>query len=70
VVTIGTMVDVKIYGIAEIGDAVGYPRQTVSAWYARGKLPPPDWILKMGPVWKAETIAPWIRRRKNDDERT
>ncbi len=53
----------RLYGIAEIAQALGARRQTVAQWYQRGKLPEPDAHLAMGPVWTARTIEPWIRRR-------
>jgi len=51
----------KVYGIAEIAQALGVKRQTVAQWHHRGKLPPADEELSMGPVWFAETIEPWIK---------
>jgi hypothetical protein len=56
----------KIYSIAEIAEATGDKPKTVSQWYARGKLPKPDWLLKIGPVWKGTTIGPWISSRRRD----
>jgi hypothetical protein len=51
----------KLYGIDEIAQALEAKRDTVSKWYRRGKLPRPDAVLGIGPVWKARTIAPMIR---------
>ena len=47
-------------GIAEIARALGIPRQTAAQWHKRGKLPPPDAHLAMGPVWKVKTIEAFL----------
>lgn len=54
----------RVYGIAEIAEALNVRRQTVWAWVQRGThgIPEPDQRLAMGPVWRAETIEPWIRK--------
>jgi hypothetical protein len=54
----------KFYGITEIAEAIGQRRDTVSMWRTRGKLPQPDAVLKMGPVWTAASIEPWIKKQK------
>ncbi|HSX21146.1 MAG TPA: hypothetical protein VLE97_00035 [Gaiellaceae bacterium] len=52
----------KLYGIAEIAEALGVTRGLVAQWNFRGKLPEPDAALAMGPVWTAKTIEPWLAR--------
>jgi len=47
-------------GVAEIAQALGISRQTAAQWHKRGKLPPPDAELAMGPVWKVETIEAFL----------
>lgn len=54
----------RLYGLGEIADAIGVPAPTVTVWRNRGKLPRPDAMLRMGPVWTARTIEPWIGRFK------
>jgi hypothetical protein len=50
----------NLYGIAEIAAALGARPPTVAQWHRRGRLPQPDEVLAMGPVWYAETVRPWI----------
>lgn len=47
-------------GIAEIAAMCGMPRKTVAVWKVRGKLPPPDQDLAMGPVWERAVIERWL----------
>lgn len=58
----------KVYGITEIAQALGVKRQTVAQWHHRGKLPPADEELSMGPVWFAETIEPWMFQKQGKTE--
>lgn len=60
----------KLYGISEIAAALGQPPDKVSVWKSRGKLPAPDVVLQMGPVWTAKTIGPWIRKTLRQREVT
>lgn len=50
------------YGIAEIADAIGVNRQLVTAWRRRRShgMPEPDAELAAGPLWRGESIEPWI----------
>lgn len=58
----------RLYGIAEIADAIGEYRQTVAQWHKRGKLPPPTARLRMGPVWTGAAIERWIREQKSGEK--
>lgn len=56
------------YGIAEVADALGLNRQLVTVWRRRRShgMPEPDAELASGPLWRGETVEPWIdamRRR-------
>jgi hypothetical protein len=50
------------YGIAEIAEALGLNRQLVTAWRRRRShgIPEPDAELSSGPIWRGETVEPWI----------
>jgi len=51
---------VKVYGLTEIARALGVDPMLVAKWRERGKLPPADAELSVGPVWLAGTIEPLI----------
>jgi hypothetical protein len=55
---------VKLYGIAEIASALGERRETVGQWHHRGQLPQPTAELRMGPVWDATVIEPWMKEAR------
>lgn len=52
----------RYYGIAEVADALGLNRQLVTVWRKRRSrgMPEPDDELASGPLWRGETIEPWI----------
>ena len=53
-------VAVKVYGLTEIARALGVEAVLVAKWRERGKLPPADAELSVGPVWLAGTIEPLL----------
>jgi hypothetical protein len=61
--------DVTVYGISEIGRALGVDPALVSKWSERNKLPAPDAVLSVGPVWLAATIEPLIEAGGPDRRR-
>lgn len=45
--------------LAEISRMTGLTRTTVYSYHSRGKLPPPDRQLGIGPLWLVSTINSW-----------
>lgn len=56
----------EIMGVAEISAHAGVRPDTVHKWRTRGILPPPDWKLAMGDVWRRETIEEWLASRRRE----
>jgi hypothetical protein len=54
----------ELYGLAELCDLVGWPHNHKDR--LRAKLPPADYTLRMGPIWKASTIDRWLLNRRED----
>ena len=50
----------RAYGLTEIARALGVDPVLVAKWRERGKLPPADAELSVGPVWLADTIEPLL----------
>lgn len=60
------------YGIAEIAEALGLNRQLVTAWRRRRShgIPEPDAELSSGPIWRGETVEPWIDKVRDRRDST
>lgn len=54
---------VEYAGLAEAAEMFGFTKQVISNWRRRGDMPEPFAELKMGPVWKTETLIEWGTRR-------
>lgn len=46
----------KYMGTAEVQEALGVPRSTISRWLKRGILPQPEDLLRATPVWRSKDI--------------
>lgn len=58
-----------VYGIGEIARAISVPASRISVWVARGKLPPPTWVLDAGKVWTGDQIEAWIDEHSAGNKR-
>jgi len=56
----------RLYGLAEIAEALDMRVGTVRMWFQRGKLPPATVVLTLGHVWQGEEIESWINDRKGE----
>ncbi len=54
----------KLYGAAELSEALHVPCAKLAVWMRRGHVPEPDWRLGCGPIWRAETVAAWMRETR------
>lgn len=52
----------ELFGLAELMELTGHsPTNRVRL---RALLPPPDFTLRMGPIWTGDTVRPWLREWK------
>lgn len=58
----------RLYGLAEIAEALGVKVERVRDWREAGRLPIPTAQLRMGYVWAAEDIEWWIREQQAKGE--
>jgi hypothetical protein len=63
----------KLYNLKMIADKAHIPVQTIVAWYHRGKLPPPTWILDSGKgrgqaIWADYDIEPIFEKIDTDTD--
>ena len=56
----------KFYGIDEIAQELEARPGTVAQWYRRKKLPQPNEVLAMGPVWTERRIRPFIEAQQKE----
>ena len=54
----------ELLGLAELADMLGMKKDAVIQRVRRGRLPVPDLRLAAGPIWKAETIRPWLKEQE------
>lgn len=59
----------KLYGIREIANEIEARPETVAQWYRRGKLPEPNQVLAMGPVWTKQRINSFLIDKQKGSRR-
>ena len=47
------------YTVTEIANLYGVTKGTITAYKARGQMPPPDIQVGRTPVWKKSTLEAW-----------
>lgn len=55
----------RIYGLAELAEAIGVSQNTLKARRLRGKLPAPTEHLRCGDVWQGPEIEAWIAQHSS-----
>lgn len=48
-------------GVEEAATAANVDPPTIERWVSDGRWPPPDALLAMGPVWRAESVGAALR---------
>jgi hypothetical protein len=60
-----TISGITYWTAADVATALGVPPPRVHTWRYRGQMPEPDLRLDpRRPLWRAETLAPWIERMR------
>lgn len=65
-----SMTTPDLLGLSELADHLGLGYAATAQRRQRGQLPPPDFELKMGPIWRRETIEAWQRSHAVTKEET
>lgn len=56
------MTSSELMGPGEVAEMFGVTSVTVSRWQSGGYLPPPDYTVKLGPLWWRGTLEQWAAR--------
>lgn len=67
--TCGNTIKIEILGLAELAQVVGKKSTDLSMYHRRGTLPPPDFLLKCGPVWLSSNpqVIKFINKFNNEE---
>lgn len=58
----------ELLGVTQVGKRIGWTRQKVSVYVARGKLPEPYATVEgKRPLWTKEQIDAWVRSEGDSD---
>lgn len=57
----------KLYGLAEFAEALGWDRRKLSTYRTRGAIPEPYQTLASGPVWTEEQVQGYKQHRNIED---
>jgi len=58
------MIDLELWGIGEIADALDVTASLVHRWIREGRFPDPFAELRMGKVWLAGDVRAWDAQRR------
>lgn len=59
----------RTFRISDIGAYLGVSQQRADQMFHEGKLPEPEQIDRIGPLWKPATIERWAKREWWDTRR-
>ena len=57
----------RLFGVTELGAALGWDRRKVGVYLLRGRLPQPAVRLACGPIWTGEQVDELLRQRGGVD---